>query len=327
MPVEPTITLLSDGLTYLNDRSTSVRTDGSFTLEGVPSAERVDLRIERELNAKSASAAMPTIVRDVVVVGGPVSVRLRRGVFVEGVAVGPAGAVVSQGTIVADVRERAVGGAPVFVEGRLDAQGRFRIGPIDPGPVLLFYEGMMLPWASTRPSPVVAPARDVRVVVARAVTLRGRVLTSSDAAGVARWNPGAGNLSRCGTPIGADGTFALPAPADVPGLLYVAYADDRYALREGLIAGADILEVTLLPGQRIEGRLSGLPAADAPETSVVARRGELVLFGSTNPDGTFRIPSVPPGTYRVEIEYGDFKGGVDGVSAGATGVTIAATRR
>jgi hypothetical protein len=49
--------------------------------------------------------------------------------------------------------------------------------------------------------------------------------------------------------------------------------------------------------------------------------------GQSNEDGTFRIPSVPPGTYRVEIEYGNFAGGVDGVSAGATGVTIAITRR
>ena len=322
------VSLQAEGPDVLPGRRCAVEADGSFRLEGVPPVERVALRVSRAPNASGESALLSTTVHAVAVGGEPVSIRLRSGVFVEGTAVGPDGAVVSRGAVVADLRGRAHDGSPVFVDGRLDAQGRFRVGPLDPGPVLLFYEGMMVPWASTRPLPITAPARDVRVPVVRAVTLRGRVLAAAGAAGKAWWNPGVGNLTRLGTPIGPDGGFSLSVPDTVPGLLYVGYAaDDRFALREGLLAGTDVLDLALQPGQRIEGRLTGLPADKAPPLSVVARRGDLVLYGESSADGTFHIPAVPPGTYRVEIEYGDYVGGADKIEAGSVGVSISVTRR
>ena len=170
--------------------------------------------------------------------------------------------------------------------------------------------------------------RDVRLIVAPAVTLRGHVLGAGGAVGSAWWCPGVGNHSRAGAAVASDGSFSLFVPADVSGLLYLAFsADDRYVLREGLVAGSKVLDLVPQPGRRIEGRLTGLPAGRTEGWSVVARRGDLVCYGGCAPDGTFRIPSVPPGNYRVEIEFGDFAGGMDGVAAGTTDVTIAATRR
>ncbi len=325
------VTLLTEGAEPVPGRRAEVAADGSFRIEGVPPVTRVGLWIGQGPIAKTVSASMPMAVHDVEVGGEPVAIRLRRGVFVEGIAVGPDGEVVSHGEVVADLRGRDDVGERFFVGGHLDEQGRFRIGPMDPGPALLIYEVLfprpMARWATRPPLPVVAPARDVRITVARAVTLRGRVRETAGAAGSAWWNPRAGNLSRLGTAIGPDGSFAVSAPVGTPGLLYVAIPeDDRYALREGLVAGADPVDLALEPGRRIEGRVTDFTGGRA-ELSVVARRGDLVCYGRTNPDGTFHIPSVPPGLYRVEIEFGPLTGGVDGVSAGATGIVIGATRR
>lgn len=100
-------------------------------------------------------------------------------------------------------------------------------------------------------------------------------------------------------------------------------------LREGLVGGDDPADLALKLGQRIEDRVTDVTGGRpelSPELSV-ARRDDLVCYGHSNPDGTFHIPSVPPGVYRVEIEFGPLAGGVDGVSAGARGIVIGATRR
>ena len=323
------VSLSPEGIERVPYHTAAVAADGTFKIDGIPPVERVGLRISRGYDGPSAPDVLPTLVSGVVVDGPPVTIHLRAGVFIEGTAVGPDGVVVNRGNVVADVRARARDGAPVFVEGPLDAGGRFRIGPLEPGPVLLFYETPFAPWASLRPLAVNAPARDVRVTVAASATLRGRVSDLQGATGWARWNPGYGNSPhRSGTAIGADGGFGITGTADAPGLLYVAVpADDRYALREGHVIGAEVLELTLSQGQGISGRLSGLPSGSVPPLSVVARRGDLVCFGATEPDGSFRIPAVPPGTYRVEIEYGPYAGALDGVDAGATGVSIPTARR
>jgi hypothetical protein len=222
-------------------RGAEVAADGSFRIEGVPPVPRVGLWIEEGPNAKTVSAAMPMAVRDVEVGGEPVAIRLSRGVFIEGIAIGPDGEWCHEGdgswrTFAAVTASASASPSADFSTSRgVSASFPWTRGP--PCSSTKF----RLRWR--------VPLGDRQAIARRGAGARrarhggpgddasGRVRETGEPR-ARRWNPRAGDLSRLGTAIGPDGSFAVtafsrgrrPAVCRVPD-------DDRYAVREASSPG------------------------------------------------------------------------------------------
>ena len=267
---------------------------------------------------RSAIVATPAGATDV-------RVRLSRGVFVEGTVVDAAGLAVQEGEVQAVLTWPDSMDRRGFESARVDREGRFRLGPVAPGPAVLFYQPPMARprWAGSGELSVVAPRADVVVVVHPTAVLHGRVAGGSRQ-GIARWNPAEGNPAPQ-APLDADGRFTLPGIPPRPGLLYITDgADIRPALLDRVIPGDAPLALFWSDGAAIEGRVVGLPAETIVGVEAVA--GAFTAGASTSVDGTFRIRALPPGRYRLRL-VGSYRGGADDVATGTSGVVLTATAR
>lgn len=75
-------------------------------------------------------------------------------------------------------------------------------------------------------------------------------------------------------------------------------SDGRYLYRTGLRAG-DEVHAVLEPGLPVGGRIRFPKAATFPEARL--SRGELSFFPKIGPDGSFRVDTVPPGVWRLDV--------------------------
>lgn len=306
-----------------------VRTDarGAFDLECV-SAPAGTVRVSAHPDPaqpkdprgylRSAIVAAPAGATDV-------KVRLARGVFVEGTVVDAAGLAVPEGGVQARLTWPDSTDRRGFETAPVDRDGRFRLGPVAPGPVVLFYQPAMARprWAGSGEVSVVAPRADVVVVVHPTVALHGRVVGGS-VQGIALWNPAEGNPGPR-APLDADGRFALRGLPPRPGLLYITDGvGDRYVLVDRVSPGEAPLELAWSDGAAIEGRVVGLPAQTSVGIEAVA--GAFTAGASTSVDGTFRIRALPPGRYRLRLA-GSYRGGSEDVAAGTSGVLVTAVSR
>ncbi|MCK6461177.1 MAG: hypothetical protein L6Q95_14945 [Planctomycetes bacterium] len=77
--------------------------------------------------------------------------------------------------------------------------------------------------------------------------------------------------------------------------------DPRYALVSGCRPGRGVLRVTLSEGSAIGGRVAVPEGLDPSALDVRAVRGRLDQHAKVRKDGTFAIPGLPPGAFRVEL--------------------------
>jgi hypothetical protein len=119
----------------------------------------------------------------------------------------------------------------------------------------------------------------------------------------------------------ADGRFEIRVPSDWLGLDVSAPDDDRYAWIERSEAARGPLSVALQHGESITGRITS-PAPDSSTMVLRAVRGPVLRQGVIEPDGTFRITGLPPGTYSVMLECDGERWIRRGVLSNARGLAL-----
>ena len=303
--------------------------DGTFLLGGLPENELIAISVHAPWGKPSTSPFLPRELRDLKTGGVPLEIPLRRGVFVTGRVQPPKAGARLSGRVVA--AERWPGDADVrrYAEAAIDANdGSFSVGPLEAGPVVLYYEEQMGRIASNVPVEIVAPASEVQLLARMAVPVRVHV-TGSPGKTQAWWNPREGRMNWLPRAVDLDGGVVIDGARDEPGLLYVAQKDgDGFALREGIRPSDGPFEVSLEPGASLEGRIDGLPA-DRTSTlvTIVAVRGELAVWGAIADDGSFRIRALPPGKYSLRLDRGPWAAAAEGVAAGTRGIVLQARAR
>jgi RNA polymerase sigma factor (sigma-70 family) len=308
------------------DRGVVTDGGGRFTLAGLPRDVPFALRVDLPPN-RTGESWLPRVIRGVRPSSEVLVVHLRRGVFVEGVVEGPDGARVSDGEVVA---EHAASGhvATRYARTRFDpTTGKFRLGPLEPGPFRIGYQNVSLwcEFAALEPLDVMAPSTGTVLRLVHSRTLVVRVLPLDAKGGMVTWNPGVGSLGKLSRSLGADRAVSITGLTDEPGVLYVLADDDQCVWREGVRPTMGSIDVTLEPGTTIRGRLEGAWRDGRGALTIFARRGPYGISTSVGPDGRFEVRAVPPGTYRVEMDFGPLVGGVDGVVAGAQDVVVPVT--
>jgi hypothetical protein len=155
-----------------------------------------------------------------------------------------------------------------------------------------------VPFAASPWVVATVPADDVVLHVAPAVTLTGRVAGD--------WEPGLGvswttaNDERFAD-VRNDGRFTVFGLRDEVGTLYArAGASGRCGVLRGVRPSPDGLVVTLVPGERIRGRVD-LPA-DVFRARVTLRADGFDLWAAVRPDGTFECGALRPGEYTLRAE-------------------------
>ena len=309
----------------LRERTARTAPDGTFAIDGLPPGVAIGLWARPEAEMEASTPYLRTQVVGLRAGGEPVSIRLRRGVFVEGRVAGPDGEPFVTGEVEAEIRWPASAEVRGYASARVGHEdGSFRVGPVEPGATRLRFWDPAARWAPSPGTEVEAPATGVRIRTVTAVVLQGRIGGTSGRAD-AFWNPAEQGI---GTGTDAEGRFTIRGLRDEPGLLYVAERDgDGYVLREGVRPSAGLVEATLEPGTTIEGRIEGLAAGEPAATSVVARRGALSIACQPAADGSFRLRAVPPGTYDLRLGIGPWAGTASAVPAGARGVVLRAKSR
>ncbi|MGB3966051.1 MAG: hypothetical protein WBO45_04930 [Planctomycetota bacterium] len=297
---------------------------GEFTLEAATVAGAV-ARCEVRIDAMPRTNAPP------------IPVRLEPGAWASGTVLDTAAAAAP----VADAKITIQDAEPLGLQATTLADGTFRIGPLQPGPVTLHvvhgdHELLAL-------GPFAAPATNLRIQLRPLAgsTLRGRVRTRP------HLRPIAGATVQFapthGTPLiaktGDDGTFILPAKGNADGRLAVQ-APGYLAWVELIAPGAPFQDYDLWPGttsERLAGGLvallegvvvdgEGRPVADADvrwapaaatrPPGVPGRRTlegatlTLPLATRTGADGAFKLETDQFGPGRVHLS-GDAANGVE----------------
>jgi hypothetical protein len=248
------------------------------------------------------------------------TVRLRRSLTIEGTIVGPDGAPLPRAVYWVIRPERAgfLGGGS---QALADADGRFVIRELDGDGEALVAVGdfawrqwSMPGWPSLEDEDAVARiatrvppgTKDARVAPTAGTTLAVRLPADADGRGrddefllvskdrqqshvpVRLREPGA--LLFTGLKTGDAYTLVVRLPSR-----------GRVAFREGLVPGADPVEVPLTEGNELVGKIA-LPG-DAPvrDVDVRAEFGSLCVRTKASRDGTFRIPCLPPVRLDVRV--------------------------
>ena len=243
--------------------------------------------------------------RDVAVTeerGGEVELRLEPGALVSGTLLGPDAQPVARGLVFAYRDRRRLG------MGRSDAQGRYRLEGLSPGPVELF-----------------ARSRDYELTARIQGELRARQLTALDLpmaegptiVGVLRDRAGAPQegLELTARDLAGDATRRARSDAEgryriehlYPGRyeLQVAAGRRRAALLTEEVevgVGETQLDLSVPRGARVTGRVLNGAGEPVPEALVAAAvGGDTRVFTQTGPDGAYALEDLPADTYRIFV--------------------------
>jgi hypothetical protein len=259
-----------------------------------------------------------------------VAVALRAGDFVVGTATS-----LGRDEPLAEVRVEIAGGEPLGLLATTGSDGRFRLGPLLPGPLTLHarhrdHEPLAY-------GPVLSSAGDVRLLLQPLPrsTVRGCVRSRPDrrpiAGATVAWAPGTPSVGTATT--AADGTFVLRTSGTAPTRLAVS-SPGFLTYAELVEPGAPFAEYELLPATtavRLEHRLTavlqgtvldaggrplgGVPVRWTPaqRSDVVGTPGRRVIEGAvlelplvvgSGPDGSFALETVHFGAGRLALADG-----------------------
>lgn len=323
--------------------------DGRFEIDGVAEGEHELLVVAEGCLLARRSVAAPA--------SDEVTIELAPALTIEGQVVCDDGAPAPNFSIVAEPEDRAVppgGGTTATQSG---ADGRFRLEPIAAGTYTVSTHGA-IPGRSLSRETIVrgvsGGAANVRIVVATAPSISGRVVDSEGApvAGVAvsAWTPVGQTSSGMGeTTSGADGTFALVGlregdvriivvPPSTPGWNGAGYVFHRAFVPTEVVkpSGSRDVVVELARGLTIQGTAlssdgtalrGSVVVADALPKPQLPSCGALVAS-----DGSFTITGLAPGTYRLGLNDPQRPNrptpllGGESVEAGARDVELRAPR-
>jgi hypothetical protein len=166
-----------------------------------------------------------------------------------------------------------------------------------------------------------APADGVRLVLERAPRIVGRVEGVRGARYDAWWTT---PTSKASARIAPDGAFEIPNVGPEAGTLYVgSTSTNRYALLRDVRPGGAPLEVALVEGERVSGRVE-VPGDVHPGLVYVVLAGDgFELWEEMARDGTFAVLGVPPGAYDVSLSVNESRGPtLQRVRAGASGLVL-----
>jgi protocatechuate 3,4-dioxygenase beta subunit len=268
---------------------------GSFRFDGAPPGPALLLT--------TADGFVRSRLAGLVLEAGTASeleVVLRRGAVVEGRVLAPGGMPVPE----ARVRSVAEGAGGAVPEVRSDAQGRYRLSGLAPGPWFLEARHDDYPPA-VRQVQVAEGDNRVDLRFQAGAEVAGRVTDSEGAplTGVRLVLQGTGAVQRRESSVAA-GEFRFAAVADGSYRLHGEKPGWASAVLQETVevAGRDVdgLELTLTPGGRISGQILGLDPGELGRVEVSASDAvERIETGETDPDGRFRVGPVEPGEWWV----------------------------
>jgi RNA polymerase sigma factor (sigma-70 family) len=177
--------------------------------------------------------------------------------------------------------------------------GRFEIRGLDGGAYRIRTERQ--PTDTDAPSEAVVvtpPANDVALRRRPGIVLRGRVVNGDATAGV-RWT--SASIAEAQAAVGADGAFEIPGLLDEPGTLHVHTKGSRHALLRDVRPSAGPVEVTLVDGAPIRGRVEIPSGVEAEHPYLLLRAEGVVIQSVVGPDRRFAVTGVPPGTYEAQL--------------------------
>ncbi len=231
-----------------------------------------------------------------------------------------AGPWASASSLSIEVSPATAPGAP-RVRARIDAAGRFRLGPLPAGDwrVAVTADGTEIAAevASTPSSDLEFRLPDLRVLT---VQLLGDdvgefivYVTAADGSGMSRSTPPSGSVSFSLTD---DDTRRVVATRD---------GDERIGVAESVRASSGPLRLELSVGLTIAGRIEGLAPGAAERVEILLTGAGVARHGSCDAGGAFRFPGLLPGRYRLTI-WGEDLGGripaVEDLEAGTTDLVL-----
>jgi hypothetical protein len=198
--------------------------------------------------------------------------------------------------------------------------GSFRIGRLHAGRYrVVAYGPAALGWM--RPVEVQTPQTDLTLRLEAFAEVTGRVLDAdSGLPALVQWFTG--GLFAPEAMTDAEGHFRIDYAVDGRGTLYVFQpGTGACALLEDVRPADGPFRVALGESRAIAGRVTGtVDRRRSPR--LVCVRGPIQRPVCVRADGTFEIPGLPPGAWRLEWHHGtDVLGGVE-VHAGDTGLVV-----
>ncbi|MDJ0976325.1 MAG: carboxypeptidase-like regulatory domain-containing protein [Planctomycetota bacterium] len=217
--------------------------------------------------------------------------------------------------------------------GQSDDEGEFAIVPLDPGRY----------WLTVRDGrsrelldqvELSAPAKKLEVKLRRRARISGVLHAENANAWRVQWYPGEVRGEALLTPTDArpdaTGRFSLDVPARSGGVLF-AYrrGEEQYALQRVDKPGGPPVQLRLVAGGTISGRIEGLPpGAKLFHFHVYARQGHKIVPSRSFGHETFEFRGLPPGTWTVRVlvhllnaEHDAYRGEVE-ATAGAEDLVL-----
>jgi hypothetical protein len=180
--------------------------------------------------------------------------------------------------------------------------------------------------AVSRPLEVSAPAEGLKLVLEPAPRIHGRVEGVRGARYDAWWTT---PTTKASARVNPDGTFEIGGVTDEDGTLYVgSLTTDRYALRTRVRPSDRPIELELVAGERVSGRVEIDGDAHPGLVYVVLAGDGFELWEEMAKDRTFTVLGVPPGSYEVSLAVNESRGPPQQrVRSGAEGVVLSYARR
>jgi hypothetical protein len=294
--------------------------EGQFRVTGL--APSGTPRLTATPDAETAKALhVVSAIRDDVRTGSvDVVIRLAPAAAIRGEVVDESGRAVPEFEIEATAVGETPPSDPVDA-GPLAGTNRFSLDGLAPGRWRLEAVARGADPGRSRPVEVDAPAEGVRVVLERARVIAGRIVDERAKGYFAWWF--APSL-KAHAPVEPDDTFRIAGVRDEVGTLYVgSERSDRYALLRDVRPSAAPIDVLLVEGLRVEGRVEIAKGADPALVYVVLAGDGFELWAEMESDRSFHVLGVPPGSYEVSLAVDDVRGPtLARTTAGATDVLV-----
>jgi protocatechuate 3,4-dioxygenase beta subunit len=331
--VQPT-DFLSMPAFSLREEPAKTGPDGRFAISGLREGRRIDLQAWKEGYLQGAAVVVD------VPPPGPVRIVLEPGARIAGRVVTEDGKPIAGAGVYASHGEGGLGrGRGRMGAGRTDEMGRFELGGLEPGRLVLRAVAPGYLAAEARVEAVAGEeAPEVRIVLRRGAVVTGRVL-GPDGAPV----PGADvrvlqtsredvlfAMARESARTDAEGRYRLEGVEEGRRSIVASHESFQRAVKDlDVQAGENRLDLQLGQGQAVAGRIVDPAGRPVPGARVVLSTqgfgygGEGMAEAASEEDGSFRFPSVASGTYGLSASKEGYAPGAlpDPIQVGGAPVT------